>query len=66
MKRNLEKYINNKKQNKKNENNKIWSCNQKNIKKMEKYAMEFTFGALVGVEASSSNLHMARTREVPC
>jgi len=32
---------------------------------MEKYAMELTFGAQVGVEALSSDLHMARTREVP-
>jgi hypothetical protein len=38
----------------------------KKFKKMEKYAMEFTFGAPIGVEAPSSDLHMARTREVPC
>lgn len=37
----------------------------KNIKKMEKYAMKPTFGAQVGVEVLSSNLDMARTREVP-
>ncbi len=37
----------------------------KKIKKMEKYAMELTFGSQVGVEALSSDLHMARTREVP-
>ncbi len=30
-----------------------------------KYAKEFTFAVQVGVEASSSNLHMARAREVP-
>jgi hypothetical protein len=34
-------------------------------KKKEKHAMEFTFGAQVGVEALSSDLHMARAREIP-
>ncbi len=30
-----------------------------------KYAMELTFSAQVGVEVRSSNLHMARAREIP-
>jgi hypothetical protein len=34
-------------------------------KNLEKYAMEFTCGVQISVKASSSNLHMARVREVP-
>jgi hypothetical protein len=32
--------------------------------KNEKFAMELTFGAQVGVKVPSSNLHMARAWEV--